>query len=66
MEVAKPMMPPGVPLPPGWPKMPGKDTSSYVGLALTLQPNRGSFDLVVTSAAAKEFYEAFIKPFLGE
>ena len=65
-EVVKPGLPPAIPLPPGWPNVPAKAVAAYIGLAVTLQPNRGSFDLFITAAAAQQFYNAAIKPFLGE
>jgi hypothetical protein len=66
LEIVKPMMPPGVSLPPGWPIMPAKDASAYVGMAVTLQPKRGSFDFFISAAAAREFYKSVVKPLVGE
>ncbi len=66
LETVKPMLPPGVALPPGWPNLPAKSPSAYVGMAVTMQPNRGSFDLFITAASAKEFYKAVVKPLVGE
>jgi hypothetical protein len=54
-----------VALPPGWPNLPAKSPSAYVGMAVTLQPSRGSFDLFITAEAAKEFYKAVVKPLVG-
>jgi hypothetical protein len=64
-ETIKPMVPAGQ-LPPGWPNFPGKIPSSYIGLAVTLQPQRGGLDLFITAAAAREFYNAVILPLVGE
>ncbi len=64
-ETVKPMIPAGQ-VPAGWPKLPGKGTSAYLGLSATLQPQRGSFDLFITAAAAQEFYKAIIQPLVGE
>jgi hypothetical protein len=57
---------PSAQLPPGWPNKPGKGTKAYVGSAVTLQPQRGGFDLFITAAAAQEFYKAVIQPLVGE
>ncbi|MHB1425390.1 MAG: hypothetical protein ACYC3I_19645 [Gemmataceae bacterium] len=65
-ELYKPILPPGVLLPPGREIVLSKVVSAYVGLAVTLQPNRGSFDLFITVAAAREFYKAAVKPLVGE
>lgn len=64
-EALKPIIPAGQ-LPPGWPNLPAKPTSAYVGMAVTFQPNRGSFDLFISAAAAQEFYKAIVKPLVGE
>ncbi len=61
-DVVKPMLPPG--LIPATVK--GKGASAYIGLAVTLQPKRGSFDLFITASAAREIYNAVVKPFVGE
>jgi len=63
-ELFKPMLGPNVPA--NWPKMPDKGTRSFLGLAVTLQPQRGSFDLFISAAAAREFYKAFVQPALGQ
>jgi hypothetical protein len=52
--------------PPNWPVMPGKGAPSYVGVAVTLQPQRGGFDFFLSAAAAQELYKAFIKPLLPQ
>ncbi len=64
LEAVKPMIPSGQ-VPANWPKMPGKGTSAYLGLSATLQPQRGSFDVFITAAAAREFYKAIIQPLVG-
>jgi hypothetical protein len=64
LETARPMLPPGVNLPQL--NLPAKSPSAYVGMSVTLQPNRGSFDLFITAGAAKEFYNAIVKPLVGE
>jgi hypothetical protein len=64
-DVMKPFMG-NAPLPPNWPNKPEKGTSAFVGLSVTLQPQRGSLDTFITAAAAQEFYKAYIKPFLGQ
>jgi hypothetical protein len=46
--------------------VPAKGASGYLGLAVTFQPNRGSFDLFISAAAAQEFYKAVVKPLVGE
>jgi hypothetical protein len=63
-ELFKPLM--GANVPPNWPKMPDKGTRSFLGLSVTLQPQRGSFDLFISAAAAQEFYKAFVQPALGQ
>lgn len=65
VEAFKPLFPAGQ-VPPGWPDMPAKKTASFVGLAVTLQPQRGGFDLFITAAAAQDFYKAVVKPLVGE
>jgi hypothetical protein len=65
LEVFKPMIPAGQ-LPPGWPNLPAKGTAAFVGLSVTLQPQRGSFDVFVSAAAAQEFYKAIVKPLIPE
>jgi len=64
-DVMKPFMG-NAPVPPNWPNKPAKGTVAYVGMSVTLQPQRGSLDTFITAAAAQEFYKAYIKPFLGE
>jgi hypothetical protein len=64
-DVMKPFMG-NAPVPPNWPNKPAKGTAAYVGLSVTLQPQRGSLDTFITAAAAREFYKGYIKPFLGE
>jgi hypothetical protein len=63
-EAFKPLL--GAQLPAGWPQMPPKGTAGYIGLAVTLQPNRGSFDLFLSADATQEFFKAFIKPLMPE
>ncbi len=65
-DVLKPMFGQLMQLPPGWPNMPGKGTASFIGVSVTLQPQRGGFDTFVSAAAVQEFYKAFIKPLTGE
>lgn len=62
MDVVRPALPPGAALPPDWPNRPAKEASTFVGIAVTLQPQRGSFDLFITASAAQEFYKAVVKP----
>ncbi len=59
-EAFRPMI--GGQLPPGWPKMPAKDAQLVPRMSVTLQPQRGGFDLFISAAAAQEFYKAFVKP----
>jgi hypothetical protein len=54
------------PVPANWPNKPEKGTAAFVGLSVTLQPQRGGLDTFITAAAAHEFYKAYIKPFVGE
>jgi len=64
-DLLKPMF--GQFVPPNWPNMPaGGGPPSFVGVSVTLQPQRGSLDTFVSAAAAQEFYKAFIKPVIGE
>jgi hypothetical protein len=55
---------PGLPVPANWPAMPTNHKSSYVGLAVTLQPGRGGLDLFFSADAVNETYKAFVKPFM--
>jgi hypothetical protein len=52
--------------PPNWPVMPGKGAPSFVGVSVTLQPQRGGFDFFLSAAAAQELYKAFVKPLLPQ
>jgi hypothetical protein len=61
-EEFKPLL--GGRTPPGFPNLPGKGTTSYVGLAVTFQPQRASFDLFITASAAQEVYKALVKPLM--
>jgi hypothetical protein len=63
VEAFRSMIPPGM-LPPGWPNLPGKGTAAFIGLAVTMQPQRGSVDVFISSAAAQEFYKAIVKPLI--
>jgi hypothetical protein len=63
-EALKPLL--GNQVPPNWPNKPDKDAVGFVGLAVTLQPRRGGLDLFISADAAKEFYKAVVKPFVGE
>ena len=63
-ELFKPLLGPNVPA--NWPKMPGKDAISFLGMSVTLEPKRGSFDLFISAGAAQEFYKAFVQPALGQ
>jgi hypothetical protein len=64
-DAIKPLMV-NAPVPPNWPNKPDKGVAAFVGLSVTLQPQRGSLDTFITAAAAQEFYKAYIKPLLGE
>jgi hypothetical protein len=54
-----------VPVPANWPALPAKHKSSYFGLAVALQPERGGLDLFFSADAVNESYKAFVKPFMG-
>ena len=43
---------------------PIKGTPGYVGVAVTLTPERGGFDLFVSSDAVKQIYQGYISPLL--
>lgn len=66
VDIVKPQLPPGVNVPADWPNLSAKGALAYIGLALTLQPNRGGLDLFLTADAAGEFYKVVIKPLVGE
>jgi hypothetical protein len=51
------------PLAANFPK-PVKGAPGYVGMAVTLSPERGGFDLVVTAEAVKEIYQDYVSPLL--
>jgi hypothetical protein len=65
VDVFKPLVPPIFPLPATFPAKPGKDAASYVGMAASLQPERGSADVVLSATAIHEAFKAFVQPFLG-
>lgn len=64
-DFAKPLVGGFIPLPPGFPAKPEKETPSYVGVAVSLGAERGSFDLVISASAVRESYNVFVKPLLG-
>jgi hypothetical protein len=64
-EIVRPLLPVAQ-LPPGWPNLPGKDVTSFVGLSATLQPGRGGLDLYLPASAVSEFYKAVVKPLIKE
>jgi hypothetical protein len=43
---------------------PVKGAPGYVGMAVTLSPERGGFDLLVTADAVKEIYQDYVSPLL--
>jgi hypothetical protein len=49
-------------VPANWPNKPEKGMVAFVGLSVTLQPQRGGLDTFITAAVAQEFYKAYIKP----
>jgi hypothetical protein len=63
-DMVKPMVGGFFPLPANFPAKPDKDKPSYVGMAVTLNAERGSFDLFISSAAVHETFKAFVQPFL--
>jgi hypothetical protein len=63
-NVAKPLVAPVFPLPPGYPAKVDKDNPTFVGVAASLVPDQGSFDLVVSAAAVKEGYKSFVVPLM--
>jgi hypothetical protein len=52
-------------VPPNFPAKPEKGVAAFVGTAVTLRPERGSFDLFVSASAAKEFYNSVVRPLRG-
>jgi hypothetical protein len=64
VDLVKPIFSSIFPLPPGFPAKPDKDKPTYVGGAVTLQSERGSFDLFVSAGAVHEAYKAFVQPIL--
>ena len=66
VEVMKPMFGQfGAQLPANFPAMPEKGKATFMGVAVTLKADRGSFDLFISTGAAQEFYKSFIAPFRG-
>jgi hypothetical protein len=65
VEIFKPMVGGFLPIPPKYPELPSKDNPSFVGGAVTLQPQRGGMDLFLSAPAIHEFYKAFVKPLMG-
>jgi hypothetical protein len=55
----------GAPLPAKFPT-PVKGTPGYLGVAVTLAPDRGGFDLFVSSDAVKQIYQGYISPLLPQ
>jgi hypothetical protein len=53
--------------PPGAMKLPQpiKGKSGFIGVAVTLAPERGSADLFVSSTAVKEIYTGYVQMYLG-
>lgn len=52
-------------LPPNFPAKPDQGVVAFVGGAVTLQPQRGSFDLFISATAAREFYNSVVRPLRG-
>ncbi len=64
VDVVKPLFAGLFPLPPGFPAKPAKESPSYVGAAVGLQPERGSLDVFISAGAVHEAFLAFVKPLL--
>jgi hypothetical protein len=64
VDVVKPIFGGIFPLPPAFPGKPNKDSPSYVGAAVGLQPERGTLDVFISAGAVHEAYTVFAKPFL--
>jgi hypothetical protein len=66
VEVMKPMFGQlGAQLPANFPALPEKGKPTFMGVAVTLKADRGSFDVFISAGAANEFYKSFIAPFRG-
>ena len=64
LEFAKPLLKSsGVNLPPNFPTT-VKDKTGFVGFALTLHPEGGAIDVVVTAEAVKQIYDGYVSPLL--
>jgi len=50
-----------LPLPPGFLKPAVKGKTSFLGIAVTLQPLQGSFDLFIPGKAANEIYKMYVE-----
>jgi hypothetical protein len=53
----------GAPVPGKFPQ-PVKGKPGYVGFAASMEPDRGGFELVITSEAVKQVYEGYVSPLL--
>jgi hypothetical protein len=68
VDVLKPLLaqiPLPVPIPPNYPAMPAKGKAGYIGVAVALQPERGTFDFFISTTAVNQVYKSFIAPFRG-
>jgi hypothetical protein len=64
-EFIKPIIGQIAPLPDNFPAPPEKGKVTFVGTAVTLKAERGSFDLFISAATAHEFYKSFVAPLRG-
>ncbi len=63
-EMTRPMWQTQFPLPANFPPPVGQGKQSFVGLAFTLVPQRGSVDGFLSTQALKDAFETFVQPFL--
>ena len=64
MDFVKPILQAsGATLPPNFPTA-VKGKPGFVGFALTLDPDHGAFDVVVTADAVKQIYQGYVSPLL--
>jgi hypothetical protein len=66
IDFAKPLLAQfPAPLPENYPVKPAAGKPGYIGVAVGLQPERGTFDFFISTTAANQVYKSFVAPLIG-
>lgn len=65
LDFAKPLIEATAPIPIKLPPAPVKLPPTFVGTAVTLQPERGSFDFFLSAPTVHEIYKNYVLPLIG-